>query len=130
MATEIKVPSLGESVTTATIARWMKHEGDPVAADEPLVELETDKVTVEVNAPAAGVLTSISAQEGDEVEVGRDLGLLEAGARAAAPATPPARPPHRRRSRLQRPNPPAELAAGLAAAPARPPDRPPIRRPA
>ena len=57
MATEIVVPALGESVTTATVARWMKQQGEPVAADEPLVELETDKVTVEVNAPSAGVLT-------------------------------------------------------------------------
>ena len=70
MATEITVPTLGESVTSATVARWMKHEGDAVAADEPLVELETDKVTVEVSAPAAGVLTSISAAEGSEVPVG------------------------------------------------------------
>ena len=92
MATEIKVPTLGESVTSATIARWMKHEGDTVAADEPLVELETDKVTVEVNAPAAGVLTSIAADEGAEVAVGALLATLEAGAAAAAPATPPARP--------------------------------------
>ena len=75
MATEINVPTLGESVTSATVARWMKHEGEAVAADEPLVELETDKVTVEVNAPAAGVLTSISAPEGSEV----------AGRRAARP---------------------------------------------
>jgi 2-oxoglutarate dehydrogenase E2 component (dihydrolipoamide succinyltransferase) len=83
MATEIKVPTLGESVTTATIARWLKHEGDTVAADDPLVELETDKVTVEVNAPAAGVLSSISAQEGDEVEVGALLAMLDAGASAS-----------------------------------------------
>ena len=86
MATEIKVPTLGESVTSATVARWMKHEGDTVAADEPLVELETDKVTVEVNAPAAGVLTSIAVPEGGEVEVGAVLAMLEAGAKAAAPS--------------------------------------------
>ena len=79
MATEIKVPTLGESVTTATVARWMKHQGDTVAADEPLVELETDKVTVEVNAPAAGVLTAIKVPEGGEVEVGALLAMLEAG---------------------------------------------------
>jgi 2-oxoglutarate dehydrogenase E2 component (dihydrolipoamide succinyltransferase) len=93
MATEIKVPTLGESVTTATVARWMKHEGDTVAADEPLVELETDKVTVEVNAPAAGVLGSISAPEGAEVEVGGLLAMLEgAGAARPAAAAPAARP--------------------------------------
>jgi 2-oxoglutarate dehydrogenase E2 component (dihydrolipoamide succinyltransferase) len=77
MPTEIKVPTLGESVTTATIARWMKHPGDAVAADEPLVELETDKVTVEVGAPAAGVLTAINFPEGAEVEVGALLGMLD-----------------------------------------------------
>jgi 2-oxoglutarate dehydrogenase E2 component (dihydrolipoamide succinyltransferase) len=92
MATEIKVPTLGESVSSATVARWMKHEGDAVAVDEPLVELETDKVTVEVNAPAAGVLTSIAVPEGGEVAVGALLAMLEEGAKAAAPATPPARP--------------------------------------
>ena len=64
MSTEIKVPSLGESVTTATIARWIKQPGEAVAADEPLVELETDKVTVEVNAPAAGIMGAITAPEG------------------------------------------------------------------
>ncbi|HEY3845949.1 MAG TPA: biotin/lipoyl-containing protein, partial [Acetobacteraceae bacterium] len=84
MATEIKVPTLGESVTSATVARWMKHEGDSVVLDEPLVELETDKVTVEVNAPAAGVLTSIAVSEGGEVEVGALLATLEAGGKPAA----------------------------------------------
>ena len=79
MSTEITVPTLGESVTTATIARWMKQPGEAVAADEPLVELETDKVTVEVNAPSAGVLVAISAPEGSEVEVGALLGVIEAG---------------------------------------------------
>jgi len=92
MATEIKVPTLGESVTSATVARWMKHAGDAVAVDEPLVELETDKVTVEVTAPAAGVLTSIAVPEGGEVEVGALLALLEAGAKAAAPSGALARP--------------------------------------
>lgn len=90
MATEIKVPTLGESVTTATVARWMKHEGEAVAADEPLVELETDKVTVEVSAPAAGVLSSIAVPEGAEVPVGALLGLLEAGAAAVTTAPKPA----------------------------------------
>src|SRR5580693_3686488 len=89
MATEINVPTLGESVTSATVGRWMKQEGEAVAADEPLVELETDKVTVEVSAPAAGVLTSISAPEGSEVPVGALLGLLEAGATAGTPAPAP-----------------------------------------
>lgn len=95
MATEITVPSLGESVTTATVARWLKAAGEAVAADEPLVELETDKVTVEVNAPAAGTLAAISAEQGAEVAVGAVLGVLEAGAAAARPAgvaPPPAAP--------------------------------------
>ncbi len=88
MATEIKVPTLGESVTTATVARWLKQAGDAVAADEPLVELETDKVTVEVNAPSAGRLGTIVAAEGAEVEVGALLGEVVSGDAAVAP--PPA----------------------------------------
>lgn len=79
MAAEITVPSLGESVTEATVARWMKSEGDAVAQDEPIVELETDKVSIEVNAPASGVLKSITVQEGDTVEVGAVLGSVEEG---------------------------------------------------
>ncbi|MBW8271211.1 biotin/lipoyl-containing protein, partial [Caldovatus aquaticus] len=74
MATEIVVPSLGESVTSATVARWIKKAGEAVAADEPVVELETDKVTVEVNAPAAGTLEAILAPEGAEVAPGAVLG--------------------------------------------------------
>ncbi len=95
MATEIKVPTLGESVTTATVARWLKQTGDAVAADEPLVELETDKVTVEVNAPVAGRLGVIVAAEGAEVEVGALLGEVVAGdaAMAAAPKPAPAANP-------------------------------------
>lgn len=89
MPTEIKVPTLGESVTSATIARWLKQEGDTVAADEPLVELETDKVTVEVNAPAAGTLGPILQKDGAEVEVGAVLGeIAEAGGAAKKPAAP------------------------------------------
>ncbi len=79
MATEIKVPTLGESVTSATVARWLKSVGEAVAVDEPLVELETDKVTVEVPSPAAGVLGRPAAAEGAEVEVGAVLGTVEAG---------------------------------------------------
>jgi len=86
MGIDIKVPTLGESVTTATVARWLKKAGESVAADEPLVELETDKVTVEVPAPQAGVLDAIQAQEGAEVEVGSVLATMEAG---AAPAKAP-----------------------------------------
>jgi len=93
MATDILVPTLGESVSTATVARWLKKAGEAVAADEPLVELETDKVTVEVNAPAAGVIASIAAKEGAEVEPGAVLGVIAAGGAAAQPAPAPAAAP-------------------------------------
>ena len=87
MATEIRVPTLGESVSEATIGKWFKKPGEAVKADEPLVELETDKVTLEVNAPAAGVLGEIVAKEGDTVGVSALLGTIaEGGAAAAAPA--------------------------------------------
>jgi 2-oxoglutarate dehydrogenase E2 component (dihydrolipoamide succinyltransferase) len=89
--TEILVPPLGESVSSATVARWLKKAGEAVAADEPLVELETDKVTVEVNAPSAGVIEAIAADEGAEVAAGALLGTITAGAAAAAkPAAKPA----------------------------------------
>ncbi|WP_150523707.1 2-oxoglutarate dehydrogenase complex dihydrolipoyllysine-residue succinyltransferase [Roseibium sediminis] len=84
MATEIRVPTLGESVSEATIAQWFKKPGDAITADEPIVELETDKVTVEVPAPASGVLESIVVNEGDTVEVGALLGQIADGAGAAA----------------------------------------------
>lgn len=90
MATEIKVPTLGESVTEATIAKWFKQPGEAVTADEPLVELETDKVTVEVPAPASGVLESIVVKDGETVEVGALLGTLTEGAAGAKPAAAPA----------------------------------------
>jgi 2-oxoglutarate dehydrogenase E2 component (dihydrolipoamide succinyltransferase) len=105
MSVEIVVPALGESVTEATVAKWYKSEGDAVALDEPLLELETDKVAVEVNAQAAGVLAEITAGEGADVEVGARLGVIEEGAAPAAKADQPAA---------------AEPAAAPAAAPARP----------
>ncbi|MBX4335991.1 2-oxoglutarate dehydrogenase complex dihydrolipoyllysine-residue succinyltransferase [Bartonella raoultii] len=80
MTTEIRVPTLGESVTEATVGKWFKKIGEAVAMDEPLVELETDKVTVEVPSPVAGKLSEITAKEGDTVEVNALLGVLEAGA--------------------------------------------------
>jgi len=92
--TDIVVPTLGESVSSATVARWLKKAGDAVVADEPLVELETDKVTVEVNAPVGGVITAIAADTGAEVLPGAVLGSIEAGAAAAAkPAAAPAPAP-------------------------------------
>ncbi|MGA2941767.1 MAG: 2-oxoglutarate dehydrogenase complex dihydrolipoyllysine-residue succinyltransferase [Xanthobacteraceae bacterium] len=96
---EIRVPTLGESVTEATIGKWFKKPGDAVAVDEPLVELETDKVTIEVPAPAAGVLGDIEAKDGDTVAVGALLGQIKEGAGAVpaavakpAAAAPPAAP--------------------------------------
>ncbi|MBN9057926.1 MAG: 2-oxoglutarate dehydrogenase complex dihydrolipoyllysine-residue succinyltransferase [Rhizobiales bacterium] len=86
MATEIRVPTLGESLTEATIGRWFKKVGEAVAADEPVVELETDKVTIEVPAPAAGVLEAVAAKDGDTVGVGALLGTIAASGAAAAPA--------------------------------------------
>ncbi|RWB71916.1 MAG: 2-oxoglutarate dehydrogenase complex dihydrolipoyllysine-residue succinyltransferase [Mesorhizobium sp.] len=89
MATEIRVPTLGESVTEATVGKWFKKVGDAIAADEPLVELETDKVTVEVPAAGAGTLAEITVKEGETVNVGALLGSISAGGAAAAPATKP-----------------------------------------
>jgi 2-oxoglutarate dehydrogenase E2 component (dihydrolipoamide succinyltransferase) len=105
MATEIRVPTLGESVTEATIGRWFKKAGDAVRADEPLVELETDKVTVEVPAPAAGVLEKILVKDGETVGVGAVLGSIAEGAAGAKPAPAKAAPAK------------AEPAAAKAAAP-------------
>ena len=98
MATEIKVPVLGESVTEATVTKWFKAVGDAVVRDEALVELETDKVTLEVNAPADGTLSEIAAAEGADVEVGALLGAIAEGkgapaARPAPPAPAPAAAP-------------------------------------
>jgi 2-oxoglutarate dehydrogenase E2 component (dihydrolipoamide succinyltransferase) len=113
--TEIRVPTLGESVTEATIGRWFKKAGDPVAVDEPLVELETDKVTIEVPAPSAGTLGEISAKDGDTVAVGALLGMINDGAAAAKPAAAPAKP-----TASAAPPPPPAPAAAPAKAP--PPD--------
>jgi len=88
MSTQILVPTLGESVTEATVAKWFKAPGEAVKADETLVELETDKVTVEVPAPASGVLTEIAVAVGGTVAVGAVLGLIEAGAAQPAAAAP------------------------------------------
>jgi 2-oxoglutarate dehydrogenase E2 component (dihydrolipoamide succinyltransferase) len=115
MLTEIRVPTLGESISEATVGKWFKQRGDSVKADEPLVELETDKVTLEVNAPAAGVLTEISVETGQTVAIGALLGGLTAdGAGAAKPAAkaPPAAP---LRSAAPTAMPPAPSAAKLAA---------------
>jgi 2-oxoglutarate dehydrogenase E2 component (dihydrolipoamide succinyltransferase) len=91
MATEIRVPTLGESITEATVGKWFKKAGDAIKADEPLVELETDKVTLEVNAPASGVLSEIAVPTGETVAVGALLGMVAAS--GAAPAAKPASAP-------------------------------------
>ena len=88
MSTEIRVPTLGESVTEATVGQWFKKPGEAVNVDEPLVELETDKVTVEVPAPIAGVMGAIEVEEGDTVEVGALLGAIAAGDGAPVATTP------------------------------------------
>src|ERR1700684_4412166 len=93
MAIEIRVPTLGESITEATVGKWFKKAGEPVQADEPLVELETDKVTLEVNAPSPGVLSEIVAETGQTVAIGALLGQVADGA-----ATPPAAAPPRGRN--------------------------------
>jgi len=94
MSGEIRVPTLGESVSEATIARWLKKAGEAVKADEPLVELETDKVSLEVPAPMAGVLAEITVEEGSDVEVGALLGMIEEGEGApAAEEEAPAKKP-------------------------------------
>lgn len=93
MSVQIKVPAMGESVTEATVARWFKKEGDAVARDEPILELETDKVTVEVPAPADGAIESIAVKAGGTVQVGAVLGAIaegKAGAKSAPPAANPA----------------------------------------
>jgi len=89
---EIRVPALGESVTEATIGKWFKKPGEAVTVDEPLVELETDKVTIEVPAPAAGVLADIAAKDGDTVAVGAVLGQIKEGAAGAVKSAPAATP--------------------------------------
>ena len=115
MATEIRVPTLGESVSEATIGRWFKKPGETVKADEPLCELETDKVTLEVNAPAAGVLAEITAKDGETVEPGGLLGqIIEGGAAAGNGAAKPveAKPAEAKATGT----PPAQTAKGAPAA--------------
>jgi 2-oxoglutarate dehydrogenase E2 component (dihydrolipoamide succinyltransferase) len=124
MMTEIKVPALGESVTEATIGQWFKKEGEAVKADEPVVELETDKVTVEVPAPAAGVLQKIAVQPGETVNVGAVLGAIADGAAAstaaAAEVPKPAAAPQPSQSPREKP--------AAAAAAAAPPLSPAVRK--
>ena len=113
MSVSVTMPRLGESVTEGTVTRWLKHEGDQVEADEPLLEVSTDKVDTEVPSPASGVLTSIKVQEDETVDIGVELAVIgdAAGEDSSAPAVEerPAEPPspsrrrrHRRPSRSER----------------------------
>jgi 2-oxoglutarate dehydrogenase E2 component (dihydrolipoamide succinyltransferase) len=118
MATEIRVPALGESVTEAIVGKWLKSAGDSVSADEPLVELETDKVTVEVNAPASGVLGEIKALEGTTVAVGAVLGAIgnSASGAEAKPAQASSAPaPHTPVAKAAPPPPPKAAPAPVVA---------------
>ncbi|WP_196260179.1 2-oxoglutarate dehydrogenase complex dihydrolipoyllysine-residue succinyltransferase [Pelagibacterium limicola] len=122
MSTEVRVPTLGESVTEATIGQWFKKVGDAVAADEPIVELETDKVTIEVPAPVSGTLEAISVNEGDTVEVGALIAAIAAGAAPAKAVEKPAEAPKAKAEETPKPAatptktemPPAPSAAKLA----------------
>ena len=125
--TEIRVPTLGKSVTEATIGRWFKKAGDAVAVDEPLVELETDKVTIEVPAPSAGTLGEIAAKDGETVAVGALLGQITEGAAAAKPAAAPAKAAAARSCRLRRAA-PAVAPAAPKAPPADAPLAPSVRK--
>ncbi len=133
MAVEIKVPTLGESVTEATVAKWFKAAGDAVAVDEALVELETDKVTVEVNSPVAGALKTISAAEGAEVLVDALLGVIDEGAAAIEEAPAPEAKEEAKEEAAPAPTPapepaPAPAPATAAAAPAAKPLSPAVRK--
>ncbi len=114
MAIEIRVPTLGESITEATVGKWFKKTGEQVKADEPLVELETDKVTLEVNAPGAGVLSEITAATGQTVSIGALLGQLGGAAAAAATPAPASAPKAAPAPASASPMPPAPSAAKIA----------------
>jgi 2-oxoglutarate dehydrogenase E2 component (dihydrolipoamide succinyltransferase) len=122
---EIRVPTLGESVTEATIGKWFKKAGDVVAVDEPLVELETDKVTIEVPAPAAGVLTDVAVKDGDTVAVGARLGAIKEG-----PSAVPAGRPDQKIERAKPIDAGPEQPKPRDAAPAPPPKPKPAAAPA
>ena len=128
MTIQIKVPSLGESVTEATVGKWFKKAGDTVKLDEPLCELETDKVTVEVPSPAAGMLAEIAVAEGATVAAGGVLGSIREGAGASAAAAPPAAPSRPATPPPASPPPAAPRPVTAAAAAAAMPPAPAARR--
>ena len=117
MAIDIRVPALGESISEATVGKWFKKAGDSVRADEPLVELETDKVTLEVNAPESGVLSEIAAETGQTVAIGALLGHLAAGAAAPKPTPAEAAKPAPAPAAAAKPSPAAAVATPPAPAP-------------
>ncbi len=126
MAIEIRVPTLGELISEATVGKWFKQRGDAVKADEPLVELETEKVTLEVNAPSAGVLSEIVAESGATVSIGALLGALSAGAaKAAAKAEAPAAKAEAPAAKAEAPAAKAEAPAAKTEAPKPAPAMPP-----
>ena len=107
MPVEIKVPPAGESITEVQVSEWTKKVGDQVKADDIIVLIETDKVTLEVPAPVTGTLTSITVEAGADASVGDVIGTMEEGAIAATSAPAPRRPPHRRQQpRLRHRRPP------------------------
>src|SRR5580693_2235462 len=118
MAIEIRVPTLGESITEATVGKWFKKAGESVQADEPLVELETDKVTLEVNAPSPGVLSEIVAETGQTVAIGALLGQVAAGAATPARAPAAAKPAPESAPAAATATPPSSPAAKTAMPPA------------
>ncbi len=131
MATEIKVPALGESVTEATVAKWFKQPGEAVTIDEPIVELETDKVTVEVPAPASGALASIGVAEGSDVDVGAVLGVIDESAKGTAPAEASPAPAKKEEAPAPAPKPapsPAPAPAAKKSVPTSPPTSPSARK--
>src|SRR5690242_1997273 len=125
---DIRVPTLGESVTEATVGKWFKQAGDAVAADEPLVELETDKVTLEVPAPAAGVLSDIAVKNGETVAVGALLGQIKEGAGAAPKPSASAARPADAPKPAEAPKPAPAPAPALSAKPAEMPMPPSVRK--
>ncbi len=131
MPVSVTLPALGESVTEGTVTRWLKAEGERVEADEPLLEVSTDKVDTEIPAPASGVLSHIKVAEDETVEVGAELAVIDdgTGAPAEGPRPPPRRPPPPRRRRpppRRRPRP----GPGGRGRPRRPPPRHRPPRPA
>jgi len=128
MTVEIKVPAMGESVTEATISKWFKKEGDAVKRDEPLLELETDKVTVEVPSPADGAIESISAQAGATVQVGALLGAIAEGKGGSAAAPKPPSTTAAAAPKTEAPKPAPAVAPAPAAAKTEAPAMPSAKR--